>query len=96
MIHFCLTYTSANRDECAALDEAIRAVCSENVTTQRSIGAFEVVQLHRLEVAIGGPLGASFSADLAALINAAFPLIHEFDPDGHWELSRAPGKEIAP
>jgi hypothetical protein len=80
MIHFCLTYTSANRDECAALDEAIRAVCSANVTTQRSIG---------------GPMGASFSADLAALINAVFPLIHEFDPDGHWELSRAPGKEIS-
>jgi hypothetical protein len=72
MIHFCLTYTSANRDECAALDEAIRAVCSANVTTQRSIGATG---------ATGGPMGASFSADLAALINAVFPLLRPRDAD---------------
>lgn len=93
MIYFSFDYRSENPAECAALDETIRAVCSSRTRVMRS--STNDRPRHCVYVEIGGPLDAAFHSDLAALLSNVAPLVHEFDPDGHWVLSRAPGKEIS-
>ncbi len=91
MTHFVLIYTSTDEGEILALAGALRGALSDNAALLRSIGVGPEGATHRLDVRLGGPLGAPFESDLRALLAIAAPLVAQLDPGGHWRVERVPG-----
>lgn len=92
MLRFDLSYESDDPAEVEAIAEAVVAVASAGTLVIRSTGTSA---RYRLLIALKDLDGETFRTDLAAILTVVPPLLHEFDPVGHWRLARVPDRSAA-